>query len=110
MKKYKTDRQVQFLMDDIQRCCIFAKNPQEALLNMFKFIYGKELWGIIQQLQGYPKVSKQTAKEIINCLRTIFPDQKHEILMMWVNNGFSVDKEMGLYFVKLTDYELRPPK
>ena len=106
MSIYKTKRLVPFSKEDMEDCCLCADSPPMTLVNMFEYIYGEELWSIIKNIKGHPKVSKRTADIIIDCLCNHFPKQKQEIMMLWVNNGFSVDETVENWCIQLTDYSI----
>ncbi len=86
---------------------IVGSSVPEVLVGFYKAAFGEETWEKINRLEGHPQVSQATAERCIEELKARFPNEQNTIMMLWVDKGFSVRKNIEDWKVKLCDYELK---
>jgi hypothetical protein len=82
---------------------------EEYLLETYKLVYEKiqkGLWQNISSVEGYPKVSLNTTKYILQQMKKALPDQSQRVMMLWLNNGFSTDEQMEDWKVKPAPFRI----
>ncbi len=78
------------------------------LLNLYKEAFGKDLWDKIEKLVGFPKAGKELSEYIF--LKMIEKDKEVDSNNftggIWLNSGFSTERELDPWELILCDYTL----
>ena len=71
-------------------------NQAEALLRLYRFVFGQELWDKITRVGGFPSTSKNISLRLVD--KFVALDKKYHPNCMaggiWLNNGFSTNSEL----------------
>jgi hypothetical protein len=69
----------------VEGCLKNARSQGHFTVNMYKMVY-KKRWKDIENVEGWPTVTKATALRIFGMVEKKYPDN---MLGAWFNNGFS---------------------
>ena len=90
---------IEEVIDRNRKCSI-----EEDFVNLYKAVYDE--WDKIKTITGYPKANHKTTECIVGSLANKHSDQKSEVMINWVNKGFSCDDTLDDWNIKLAPYEL----
>ena len=97
-------KQKKLTQSSIDSIFSIAKNPCDALLKLYRASVPD--FDKATQLLGFPTVSYNTAIYIIDKLNAL-PNEKHtDPSLLWLNKGFSSNKNMKDWTVDLTTLKL----
>jgi len=91
---------------EIKYTITYSKTIEDGLMNIYKRVYNFIDWNKIENIHGFPKVNQKTAQFIIGQISSIEKNRKGEMMMMWVNQGFSIDDTLKDWEVKLTVFSI----
>ncbi len=82
-----------------------GKRPSQIMLAQYRATYGDD-FDNDEKFPGklpFPKANKETNDKILEKYFSLFPEEKAQIGMFWVNYGFSVDETVPNNFIKRGD-------
>ena len=75
-----------------------SSDPAEFIIGLYKLVI--KSFNACRKLHGFPAVSRNTAKDILELGREKFGN---DIAFLWLNNGFSIDYDLPDWVVDLSD-------
>jgi hypothetical protein len=89
--------------ETIDRIIRESENEADFVMSLYKCVYKN--WEEIEKVKGFPSISQQTTEYIIKEM-----DSKGFDFSIWINKGFSIDKDMGNFIVRKAPFITKKKK